>query len=200
MSYEGKTTVVTGAGGGIGRAIALELARQGASVAALDLDEAGAQATARAIEEAGGTSMVVACDVSLRDKVQASVATVLGRLGRIDVLVNCAGVGGGMPTGSLTEEYVSGMLAVNLEGPLWTCQAVSAHMADRGSGSIVNIASDAGLIGASGASVYSASKGGVVSLTKSLAKELAKDGVTGQMRLSRPHGGADVPAPRPAGP
>jgi NAD(P)-dependent dehydrogenase (short-subunit alcohol dehydrogenase family) len=160
LDFKGRTAVVTGGRQGIGAAIAKRLEASGARVDVWDLE---------------GTPRV---DVSSNDSVQAAVTSSLARLGKIDVLVNNAGIAGmNKPTVDYPIEEWERVLRVNLTSQFLTCRAVAPHMVKAGYGRIVNIASIAGKEGNPNAVAYSASKAGVISLTKSLGKELAQTGV-----------------------
>jgi 3-oxoacyl-[acyl-carrier protein] reductase len=170
-----QVAIVTGAATGIGRAIALRLARAGAIVAIADLNEAGAKSTASSI---GGGAFAVVTDVADGASIQKTVETVLARTGRIDILVNNAGIAGiSAPIWEQTDEDWQKNIAVNLTGVFSFCRAVVPHMRSRGYGRIVNIASIAGKEGNPNMTPYSATKGGVIALTKSLGKELATEGI-----------------------
>ena len=179
LPLDGRVVVVTGAAGGIGRAISAELATQGAAVACADLDEAAARAVAEEVATIGPASAVgVAIDVADSASVAAAIEAVTAELGPIDVLVNNAGIDVIGPFVESDEETWDRLLAVNLKGPIVACRAVLDDMLARGSGRIVNIGSDAGRVGSSGEAVYSAAKGGVIAFTKALAREVAASGVT----------------------
>jgi 2-hydroxycyclohexanecarboxyl-CoA dehydrogenase len=166
-----KVAVVTGAGRGIGRAIAEVLAAEGATVVATDVDGASAAETAAAL---GGDTLGLAVDVASRDSVDTMVAAVREHHGRIDVLVNNAGWDKvGLFVDSDPADW-DRILAINLYGVLHTCHAVLPLMAAQGSGRVVNLASDAGRVGSSGEAVYSAAKGGVIAFTKTAAREMAR--------------------------
>ncbi len=171
----GQTAIVTGAATGIGEAIARRLARAGATIAVADLDAAGASAVAASI---GGDSLGVGIDISRADSVEKAVAAVLARRGQIDVLVNNAGIAGkAAPLWEQTDEDWQRVIAVNMTGVFNTCRAVIAHMRGRKYGRIVNIASIAGKEGNPNMTGYSATKAAVIAFTKSLAKEVALDGI-----------------------
>jgi 2-hydroxycyclohexanecarboxyl-CoA dehydrogenase len=178
MDLSAKVAVVTGAGRGIGAAIAAELASGGAAVAIWDVDGAGAAATAsRLAAEHGGKAIGVAVDIRDRQSVDGAVAEVERQLGPIDVLVNNAGIDVIKPFLDSSEDEWDRIISVNLKGTILCCHRVAAGMAERGRGAIVNIGSDAGRVGSSGEAVYSATKGGVIAFTKTLARELAAKGV-----------------------
>ena len=168
---EGKVAIVTGAARGLGRGIAERLASEGAVVVVTDVNGEGAQQTAT---ELGGSAVGLACDVSAYDSVEALVADVRDRFGRIDVLVNNAGWDKAAPFLELERDLWPTILGINLYGVLNTSKAVLPIMAEQGSGSVVNISSDAGRVGSSGEAVYSAAKGGVIAFTKSMAREMAR--------------------------
>ncbi len=169
-----KIAIVTGAGQGIGRAIAQKLAAEGATVVATDRDEAMATATATVL---GGDAIGLAADVTDREAVEAMVLAVRERFGRIDVLVNNAGWDKAGPFVDSDPADWDRVIRINLYGVLNTCRAVLPIMAAQGSGAVVNIGSDAGRVGSSGEAVYSAAKGGVIAFTKSAAREMARSQV-----------------------
>jgi 2-hydroxycyclohexanecarboxyl-CoA dehydrogenase len=168
---EGKIAIVTGAGQGIGRAIAEKLAREGAVVAVTDLDGSTAAATAAAI---GRDAVGLQADVTDRAAVAAMVRAVHGQHGRIDVLVNNAGWDKAVPFIESDPADWDRIVQINLYGVLNTCREVLPIMAAQDSGAVVNIGSDAGRVGSSGEAVYSATKGGVIAFTKSIAREVAR--------------------------
>jgi 3-oxoacyl-[acyl-carrier protein] reductase len=171
----GQTAIVTGAATGIGEAIARRLAASGASIAVVDLDIEGARSVAASL---GNGSFAVEADVASAESVAAAVRRVVERNGRIDILVNNAGVAGpAAPIWEQTDEDWQRNLAINLTGVFNFCRAVVPHMRSRGYGRIVNIASIAGKEGNPRMTPYSASKAGVIGLTKALGKELATEGI-----------------------
>ena len=180
MNLQGKSAIVTGAGNGIGKATALRLAKEGAKVAALDLSHEKVEQTAEAIKASDGTALALAADVTKIAEVQKSVATVLAEFGKIDILINCAGAGWqqqptfkDMPAGSW-----QWILDLNINGTLLFTHSVLDHMIGRKYGKIINVASIAAKTGIPNLAVYSASKGAVVSFTKSLAMELGPHNIT----------------------
>ncbi len=173
----GRTAVVTGAGSGIGRAMAVKLAAEGAHVVAADLNEAAAAETAALVEKDGGRASAVTIDVADAASVQAGFAAAAAALGgRIDVLCNNAGVVTGGPLEATTEADWDFTMAVNAKGVFLCTQAVLPFMkpAEGNTASIVNTASVAGLVGIRHATAYCASKGAVVAMTRSLALDLAE--------------------------
>jgi NAD(P)-dependent dehydrogenase (short-subunit alcohol dehydrogenase family) len=175
LDVSGHTAIVTGAATGIGEAIARRLAAAGAVIAAVDLDLEGAERVAASL---GGGAFALAADVAQPDAVAAAVQHVIERTGRIDILVNNAGIAGrAAPIWEQTDDDWQRCLAVNLTGVFNFCRAVVPHMRSRGYGRIVNVASIAGKEGNPRMIPYSASKAGVIGLTKSLGKEVATDGI-----------------------
>jgi 2-dehydro-3-deoxy-L-rhamnonate dehydrogenase (NAD+) len=175
FSLAGRTAIITGAATGIGEAIATRLAEAGATVAVIDLNLAGAQRVAAALPNA---SFAVEADVADAASVGRAVDQVIKQTGQIDILVNNAGIAG--PAAFIweqTDETWQRVIAVNLTGVFNFCRAVVPHMRSRSYGRIVNIASIAGKEGNPRMIPYSATKAGVIGLTKSLGKELATDGI-----------------------
>ncbi len=168
---EGKVAFVTGAGRGIGEAIAKRLASEGAKVAVADIIEDNARQTAGAI---GANAIAVAVDVTNSGTVRAAVAECEKRLGPIDVLVNNAGWDKIEPFVQSREETWDKVLAINLKGPIICIRAVLDGMIARGHGRIVSIAYDAGRVGSTGEAVYSGAKSGVIGFSKTLAREMAR--------------------------
>lgn len=172
-AFEGKVAVVTGAARGIGRTIAEELAREGADVAVCDLQEEWLADTAASIEGLGRKALCVGVNVSDSAGVTAAVARIISEMGKIDILVNNAGITKDTFLARMSEEDWDSVISVNLKGTFLLTKAVTKPMMKQKSGVIVNIASIIGLIGNAGQCNYSASKAGVIALTKSVAKELA---------------------------
>ncbi|MEO8713472.1 MAG: glucose 1-dehydrogenase [Acetobacteraceae bacterium] len=178
---DGKTAIVTGGGGGIGRASALIFAREGARVAVADVTREAAAETVALVNQAGGQAISLACDVTEAAQVEAMVAATVAAFGRLDCAFNNAGIAGyqvnasGKRTAEWADESFDRMIAVNLKG-VWLCMKHELlHMQAHGGGAIVNTASIAGLIGLPTSSAYVAAKHGVVGLTKTAALEYAAD-------------------------
>ena len=171
----GKVAIVTGGGQGIGRALVLRLAAEGCKVAIFDLSPEAGEETARLAVDAVVKTWKV--DVSDLEAVQQAVEAVENELGPVWALVNNAGWDQPMPFLSTTPEFWQKVIAINLTGNLNTHFAVAGRMAQRGGGRIINIASDAARVGTSNEAVYSACKGGLISFTKSIARELARKNV-----------------------
>jgi 2-dehydro-3-deoxy-L-rhamnonate dehydrogenase (NAD+) len=177
IDLNGRTAIVTGAARGIGFAVAQKLLASGAAVALWDIDAAALAKVAAALQASGPVRSAVV-DVTDAASVGKAADALIGDAGKIDVLINNAGItGGNAPLWELKPEVWRQVVEVNLIGPYLTCRAVVPHMIAKGYGRIVNIASIAGKEGNPNASHYSASKAGLIGLTKSLAKELATKGV-----------------------
>lgn len=178
MTLKNRVAVVTGGGKGIGRAVGLQLSRDGAAVAVWDLDADGARATVSAIEGEGGRAIACIGDAASRQGIAKSLARTREELGPVTVLVNNAGTTGFVPFRDVSEEALDRMLAINLKGPFLCTQAIIPDMLAAGWGRIVNISSSSAQSGAPAMSHYVASKGGVIGLTKALAVEFAAAGIT----------------------
>ncbi|MDE0013099.1 MAG: SDR family NAD(P)-dependent oxidoreductase [Candidatus Poribacteria bacterium] len=173
MNLDNKIAIVTGAGQGIGKAIAIRLAEAGADVAIMDLNTDAAKSVAREIESIGRRSLPIQADVSQSKDVNAAVEQVISTFDRVDILVNNAGIAGRtLPLTDLEEADWDAVIGVNLTGVFLCCKAVIAPMIAQDYGRIVNIASIAGKEGNPTLIPYSVSKGGVITLTKALAKEV----------------------------
>jgi NAD(P)-dependent dehydrogenase (short-subunit alcohol dehydrogenase family) len=180
MPLEGQTAIVTGAAGGLGRAFCLALAAAGARLVAADLDAGGAALTAEAVIAAGGDAVAVTVDVTRPAETMHMATTAVDRWGRIDILVNNAGLYATLsrrPFYELPPEEWDRVMAVNLKGP-WLCaRAVYPAMKKQGHGKIINIASATFFSGSPLWSHYVASKGGLIGLTRSMAREAGEDGI-----------------------
>ena len=178
MDLTDKIAIVTGAGQGIGRAIALRLAGAGATVIVVELNRKAGETVAKEIEEMGCKSLVIEADVSKLDQTQRMAQQTLETFNQIDVLVNNAGIAGKTaPLPDLDESDWDAVLDVNLKGVFLCCKAVIDHMIERQYGKIVSVASIAGKEGNPTLIPYSASKAGVICLTKALAKEVTEYGI-----------------------
>ncbi|PYO18939.1 MAG: hypothetical protein DMD88_16420 [Candidatus Rokuibacteriota bacterium] len=177
MELKGQVAIVTGAGRGIGRATALELTRMGADIVVAELDRAGAERTAAEVKGLGGRASVVPTDVTSRADLAAMVERTRAEFGRIDVLVNNAGIYQAAAPLDITEAHWDAVMNVNAKGVFFACQAVLPTMIAQKRGSIISLASMAGKIGNRNNLPYNASKAVVISITKSLALAHARDGI-----------------------
>ena len=179
MSSNGRNAVVTGGASGIGRAIALRLARDGADVAVLDLQETAAEGVAREIHALGRRSIGVAADVTQTPTLEAAFARVRAELGPVHILVNSAGIADFAPLGEMSEERFDRMLDVHLRGTVRCCRLALPDLQAAGFGRIVNLSSAAALNGGGpGLTHYAAAKAGIIGFTKALAHELGPAGIT----------------------
>jgi len=178
FSLEGKVAVVTGGTSGIGRALSLGLAEAGADVIPTARRQQQVEDTASAIEALGRQTLRLASDVCDRASLERLLAAAQDRFGKVDILVNCAGIIKRTPTIDLTEEEWANILNTNLTGTLRACQIFGRPMIEKGYGRIINIASLNSFVALNEVAAYAASKAGVVSLTRSLAVEWSKKGVT----------------------
>lgn len=178
LSLEGKTAVVTGGTSGIGRAISLGFADAGANVVATARRQAEMEQVATEIEARGRKTVRMTSDVCNRASLDALLAAVLGSLGKVDILVNCAGRTKRAPTLDFPEEDWTSIIDTNLTGTLRACQVFGRPMLSRGYGRIINIASLTSFVALTEVAAYGASKAAVASLTRSLAIEWSKKGVT----------------------
>ncbi|NWO06358.1 MAG: acetoin reductase [Alteromonadaceae bacterium] len=178
-NLENKVALVTGAGQGIGRAIALRLARDGADVALVDLNDAKVQAVAGEVQALGRKAATFKADVSNRDEVYAAIDHTEKELGGFDIIVNNAGIANVQPVAEITPEEVDKIFKVNVNGVMWGIQAAAAKFKKNGTkGKIINASSIAGHEGFPLLSIYSATKFAVRALTQASAKEFASDGIT----------------------
>ncbi len=174
----GKTAIVTGGGRGIGFAIAERIAAEGARVAIVDLDEKLLEESAGRLAKAGREVLALRCDVSKEEEVNACVEQVVRKLGRVDMLVNNAGITGiTKPITEVSEKEWDQVMNIDLKGVFLFSKAVVGHMIRQGSGSILSMASIAGKEGNANLVPYSTAKGGVITFTKALAEEVVSKGV-----------------------
>ncbi len=174
MRLDGKTALITGGASGIGKATVLEFARNGARVICADINEAKAREVAEEAAKTGLAVEAVAVDLGDPKSARRCAADVIARHGRVDLLVNAAGWNDIQPFMDNTPDYMDRVIAINLGGLMHLTQALLPPMIAAGKGKIVNVASDAGRVGSGGETVYAAAKGGVISFTKSLAREVAR--------------------------
>jgi NAD(P)-dependent dehydrogenase (short-subunit alcohol dehydrogenase family) len=177
MELQGQVAIVTGAGRGIGRATALELAHLGADIVIAELDAGGADKTAALVKDLGRRAVVVLTDVTRRADLATMVERTRTAFGRIDVLVNNAGIYRAATTLDVTEEHWDAIMTINAKAVFFATQAVLPVMIAQKSGSIVSLASMAGKIGSRTNLPYNVSKAAVISMTKSLALAHAGDGI-----------------------
>ncbi|MFB9754641.1 SDR family NAD(P)-dependent oxidoreductase [Paenibacillus hodogayensis] len=175
--FAGQTVMITGAGRGIGKAISCRFAGEGARLALLSDGEADLLETAGELAQAGAEVMTYVVDVSDQQQVEKTVEAAAAAFGRIDVLVNNAGIAWEEPVLDIKPDHWRKIIDVNLNGMFWTAQAVAKRMAMQGGGAIINMASTNGLVGEANYAHYNASKGGVVLLTKTMAIELGAKGI-----------------------
>jgi len=176
--FEGQVAMITGAASGIGRACALRFAQEGANVACLDFNVAGNEETAAQCKAAGAQTLAFRCDVARPEDIQASVGVAMAQWGRIDLLVASAGIYTGSPLTEVSLQQWQRLIDINLTGVFLSNKAVAPILMQQRSGSIINISSMAGKTSFPAAAEYSASKSGVIGLTRSVAMELAPYGVT----------------------
>ena len=178
MKLGGKTALVTGGARGIGRAIALRLAREGAQVAVLDILRDGAESVRGEIEALGVKALALGADLTQRVEVNRAVESVIAQWGQLDVVVNNAGWDRMEFFLDSEEETWERIIAINFKSVLYVLKAALPHMVVRGEGRVISIASDAGRVGSSGEAVYAGSKGAIIAFSKTLARELARHGIT----------------------
>jgi NAD(P)-dependent dehydrogenase (short-subunit alcohol dehydrogenase family) len=188
--FAGRVAIVTGIGSGLGAATARRLAAEGAAVAGFDVNAEAAETTAKQIAADGGAAVAVEVDVSDPASVRAGTERAAADLGAPGLAVNCAGIGRFAHTHEQPFEEWQRILGVNLTGTFLVCQAAIPYMLEAGSGVIVNVASNAGLMGQPYSAAYCASKAGVVNLTKALAVEYIRRGI--RVNAVAP-GGIDTP-------
>jgi len=178
MALQGQVAVVTGAGQGIGKAIATRFASEGADIGIIDVNGEKAQATSEDIRRIGRNALVSVADVANFHAVEAAIGEIVGKLGRLDILINNAGIEKRAPFLEITPEDWQRQLDVNLSGTFFCMQLAAREMAKRGYGRIVNLSSVAGLIGPIDLAAYGAAKAGIVGLTRAGALDLADFGIT----------------------
>jgi NAD(P)-dependent dehydrogenase (short-subunit alcohol dehydrogenase family) len=181
MKLAGKTAIVTGAGKGIGQAISLRLAREGARVVVSDIDDEAVAGVVAEIRASGGEALPYHCDVLDLEQIESLVEFTITHFDQVDILVNNAGgaivAGEKRPLYDSSEESIIRMLGINLMGTVWCTRAVVGHMKERRTGTILNMSSVAGMQGGTPA-MYATAKGAIISFTKSIAFEMAQFGVT----------------------
>lgn len=173
-----RTALVTGGASGIGQATCIALAAAGRRVAVSDINAEGAAATAATITDAGGSAIAVTMDITSSDSVANGCLETIDRLGEIDVLVNVAGWDKFMKFVDTDEDFWDQIIDINFKGMMRTTHFCVPRMIDNGWGRVVNIASDAGRVGSSLEAVYSGAKGGTIAFSKTLAREVARKGIT----------------------
>lgn len=178
MTLKERSAIVTGAGHGIGRAIAQRFARDGARVLVCDVDGERARAVAASIVAEDGVARPFTMDVTRRDEIEAAVAETVSEWDRLDILVNNAGIMSRMPFLEMTDALWDEVLGINLRGAFMASQTAARQMVKAGRGGrIVNVASNSGIFGGRGRAAYGASKAGLINLTQSMAIELAEHGI-----------------------
>lgn len=177
FDLSGRTAVVTGGGSGIGRATGEVLAAAGANVVLGDVDEDAAAETVRSITDAGGKALAQRADITSKADIDTLVSRAVSEFGRLDAMCNIAGIAGDGMLIDVTEQDVDQLVSINVKGTLFGCQAAVRAMSGQGSGSIVNVASAAIDIAAPSYGLYAMTKAAVAQLTKTLALEVAKEGI-----------------------
>jgi 3-oxoacyl-[acyl-carrier protein] reductase len=177
LKLAGKVALVTGAAQGIGKAVALLLARNGADIVVSDINLEKAEETAKEVQTLGRKALAIKVDVAKLDDVEKMVGAIWARFGQVDILVNNAGIARDKLILRMTEEDWDAVLNINLKGTFNCTKAVVRHMSKQRSGKIVNIASVVGEMGNAGQGNYAASKAGVIGFTKTIAREFAQRGI-----------------------
>jgi len=177
FSLQGKCALITGASGGIGRALAAAFAEAGARIGIHGVTAAKLEQARRQVEAAGGRSVVLAQDISTVNGCEGLIAAAVQEMGRLDILVNCAGMNRRKPIREVTEEDYDAITSVNLKAVFFLCQAAQRVMAAQGGGKIINIGSVTSTDGLGGVSVYGITKAGVAQMTKTMALEWAQDNI-----------------------
>src|SRR5436309_9114569 len=178
MQLSGSVAIVTGAGSGIGRAIAIGLAGEGASMVVADIDGDRALAVTAELEESGAQALAVAVDVAQSEQVDAMISVAVDHFGRLDILINNAGRAARGFVSEMADQAWDSVISVNLRGTFLCSRAALQHMIPQRSGRIINTASGLGIRGSPGGAVYGASKAAIINFTKSLAQEVARYGIT----------------------
>lgn len=178
MSLKGRISVVTGGARGLGRAISLKLARDGAAVSVWDLNLKGAEDTAQTIREEGGMAIACGGNSAKADDIAKNIERTHAELGLVTILVNNAALSPFLKFENITEQIWDDLMAINLKGPFLCCKAIIPDMLTAGWGRIINISSSSAQAGSPFHSHYAASKGGVIGFTKGLAMEYARHGIT----------------------
>ncbi len=177
MRLKDKVTIITGAGSGIGRGTALLFAGEGAKVVVADVNRKGGEDTVNEIRQNGGEAFFALLDISNREQIKIVVNETLDKYGKIDVLINNAGIIQDALVVKMTEEQWDRVISIDLKGPFNCIQAVVGSMIEKGGGEIINVSSIVGLYGNVGQTNYAAAKAGLIGMTKTLAKELGKKGI-----------------------
>jgi NAD(P)-dependent dehydrogenase (short-subunit alcohol dehydrogenase family) len=177
MRLTSKVAIITGSGSGIGRAAALLFAKEGAQVVVVDIREKDAAQTAEDARPSGGSALALQADVSNQSSCRSIVDKTIEAYGRVDILFNNAGVSSFKPVVETDEAEIDYVLGTNVKSVFFLSQATIPHMKRQGSGSIINNASITGIVGAPGMPAYATSKGAIITLTRTMALELAEDGI-----------------------
>ena len=177
MRLDGKAAVITGAGQGLGRGYALEFAKQGADIVVNDVNIDSANSVVKEVEEIGRKAIAVKAAVNSKEEAQKLIDTAIKTFGKVDILVNNAGITRTAMLHKMTQQEWDQVISVNLTGVFNCLQAVASHMIERKYGKIVNVTSVAGIRGTMGQINYGAAKAGVIGITKSAARELARYGI-----------------------
>lgn len=178
MSTETRTAIVTGGASGMGKATSLRFARDGRAVGVVDIDGTGAEAVAAEIVSVGGNAIALQADLGDRAQIEAAVAAARAKLGPVTIVVNNAALENFAPVAEVTETDWDRLMDVNLKGAFILIQAVLPDMVAAGWGRVINVSSFGAQVGAPNMALYTATKGGVISMTRSMAVELGRQGIT----------------------